>query len=162
MTNSAINLAAGTSTLTQHDRLTQQAQKWVSQTFFGTLLKQMHESPFKSELFSGGHGGEAFQPLMDQHLADRMARASGKKLVGSIVRHIERTAAVSTPVAPANAAAEGRGTSDHSDSRRRSPEQRPPHSAVKPPHPNPFPRSTGGEGMKRNHVAPSLGNNLRA
>ena len=46
----------------EHDQLTQQAQKWVAQTFFGTLLKQMHDSPFKSELFSGGRGGEAFKP----------------------------------------------------------------------------------------------------
>jgi len=64
------------------------AQKWVGQTFFGTLLKQMHESPFKSELWSGGRGGEAFSTLYDQHLADRMARASGRPLANSIVKHI--------------------------------------------------------------------------
>src|SRR5690348_1911041 len=40
----------------QHDQLTEQARKWVAQTFFGTLLKQMSDSPFKSELFSGGRG----------------------------------------------------------------------------------------------------------
>src|ERR1700709_2318757 len=106
MTNLAVNLAARTSALTQHERLTQQTQKWVSQTFFGTLLKQMHESPFKSQMFNGGTGGGAVQPLMDQHLADRMARASGKKLVGSIVRHIERAAVASGPAAPASAATE--------------------------------------------------------
>jgi len=64
------------------------AQKWVGQTFFGTLLKQMHESPFKSELWSGGRGGEAFSTLYDQHLAERMARASGRPLANSIVKHI--------------------------------------------------------------------------
>ncbi len=73
----------------QHEALTQQAQKWVAQTFFGTLLKQMHEGPFKSHLLDGGRGGEAFQPLMDQQLVDRMSRASGKKLVRGIVRQIE-------------------------------------------------------------------------
>lgn len=66
------------------------AQKWVGQTFFGTLLKQMHESPFKSELWSGGRGGEAFSTLYDQHLAERMARASGRPLANAIVKHIQR------------------------------------------------------------------------
>jgi Rod binding domain-containing protein len=66
------------------------AQKWVGQTFFGTLLKQMHESPFKSDLFSGGRGGEAFSTLYDQHLAERMARASGRPLANAIVKHIQR------------------------------------------------------------------------
>jgi len=67
------------------------AQKWVGQTFFGTLLKQMHESPFKSDLWSGGRGGEAFSTLYDQHLAERMARASGRPLANSIVKHIQRS-----------------------------------------------------------------------
>src|SRR3954466_2505533 len=69
------------------------AQKWVGQTFFGTLLKQMHESPFKSDLFSGGRGGEAFNTLYDQHLAERMARASGRPLANAIVKHIQRNKA---------------------------------------------------------------------
>ena len=73
----------------QTERLTHEAQRWVSQTFFGTLLKQMHDSPFKADWVSGGRGGEAFSTLYDQHLADRMARASGRQLVQSIVRQIQ-------------------------------------------------------------------------
>jgi len=73
----------------QHDQLTAQAQKWVAQTFFGTLLKQMRNSPFKSKLFEGGRGGEAFQTLFDQRLADHMARGAGHKLVNAITRKIE-------------------------------------------------------------------------
>jgi Rod binding domain-containing protein len=77
----------------QHEQLTETARKWVSQTFFGTLLKQMRESPFKSDLFGGGRGEEAFGPLYDAQLADRMARGAGRSLVDSIVRKIEgRTA----------------------------------------------------------------------
>jgi Rod binding domain-containing protein len=82
------NVAAA-SNASQHDQLTAQTQKWVAQTFFGTLLKQMGDSPFKSELFSGGRGGEAFSSLYHQQLADRMAHASGTKLVNSIVKGIE-------------------------------------------------------------------------
>jgi hypothetical protein len=80
----------GKANVSQHEALTEQAQKWVAQTFYGTLLKQMHDSPFKSELFAGGRGAEAFQPLMDQHLIDRMAKSSkNQKLVRGIVRQIE-------------------------------------------------------------------------
>lgn len=74
----------------QHQQLLHHTQRLVAQTFFGTLLKQMRQSPFKSETFSGGRGGQMFSELFDQHLADRMARGSGSKLVNSIVSHIER------------------------------------------------------------------------
>lgn len=75
----------------RHEQLTSYAQKFVSQAFFGTMLKQMRNSPFKSELFSGGRGGEVFAQMHDQHLADRMARGAGRSLSNSIVRHLERS-----------------------------------------------------------------------
>ncbi len=70
------------------EQLIEQARKWVSQTFFGTLLKQMHNSPFKSPLFEGGRGGQAFGELYDQHMVDHMSRGAGNKLVGAMVRRI--------------------------------------------------------------------------
>ena len=73
----------------EHDRLTQQTQQWVAQTFFATLLKQMRDSPFKSQLLEGGRGGEAFGALYDQHLAEHMSRGAGSKLVNAIVSRIE-------------------------------------------------------------------------
>src|ERR1700677_4317839 len=30
----------------EHEELVKQTQKWVSQTFYGELMKQMHNSPF--------------------------------------------------------------------------------------------------------------------
>ena len=69
--------------------LTEQAQKWVSQTFYGTLLKQMRNSPFRSELVDGGRGGEVFGSLFDQQLADRMSGGVGGGLVRAIVRKLE-------------------------------------------------------------------------
>ena len=88
------NLAGGSLQALQkgplkHDDARKQAEKFVSQAFFATILKQMRESPFKSELFAGGRGGEAFGSLYDQQLADRMSRGVGNKLVNSIVRKIE-------------------------------------------------------------------------
>ena len=77
----------------RHDQLVTQTEKWVSQTFFGTLLKQMRENPFKSDLFTGGQGGQAFGALYDQQLADRMAVPSracagleGDQAAGSVRR----------------------------------------------------------------------------
>ncbi len=70
-------------------KLVETTQKWVSQTFFGTLLKQMRDSPFRSELFDGGRGGQAFGAMHDQQLAERMGRSVGTKLVRAIVRRIE-------------------------------------------------------------------------
>ncbi len=72
-----------------HGDARKEAQTFVSQAFFGTLLKQMRNSPFKSEIFSGGRGGEAFGSLYDQQLSERMANGVGSKLVDSIVRKIE-------------------------------------------------------------------------
>lgn len=75
---------------TPHALLMKNAQRLVAQTFFGAMLKQMHESPFKSDLFNGGRGGEAFTALLDQHLAERMSRGAGTRIARSIVNHIER------------------------------------------------------------------------
>ncbi len=76
---------------TQHDRLVRQSRIWVAQTFFGEMLKQMRNSPFKSELFSGGRAGEMFASQLDERIAERMAgTGAGKRMVDSIVKHIER------------------------------------------------------------------------
>lgn len=89
----------------KHDQLTEQARKLVAQTFFGAMLQQMRQSPFKSDLFSGGRGGEAFGTVLDQHLAERMSRAAGEKLVRSIVRKLDvpqQRRGEAEPLRPAN------------------------------------------------------------
>ena len=78
---------------TEGDKIHEQAQKWVAQTFFGTLLKQVRNSPFRSELFEGGRGGEAFGSLYDQQMAEHMARGAGAKLVNAIASRIQANAA---------------------------------------------------------------------
>lgn len=74
----------------RHEQLVRSTQQWVAQTFFGTLLKQMRESPFKSDLFEGGRGGQAFTSLYDQKLVEQMARGAGNKLVNAVVHQIEK------------------------------------------------------------------------
>ena len=76
--------------LTQHQKIQKQAQKLVADAFYGTLMRQMHDSPFKSDLFSGGRGGEAFQGLLDQKLSDHMAAATHNPLVHAITHTLER------------------------------------------------------------------------
>ena len=41
------------------------------------VLAQLRESPFKSDLFSGGRGEEAFGQQLDTLLADRLASTPG-------------------------------------------------------------------------------------
>lgn len=72
----------------QEEEVEAKARKWVAQTFYGTLFKQMRESPFKSKLFDGGRGGQAFAPMLDQHLVDRMAKGSDKKLTNAIAKRL--------------------------------------------------------------------------
>lgn len=89
---------------TRRDMLTQKTRQWVSQTFFATMLRQMRQSPFRSELFSGGRAGQAYGALYDQHLSAQMGRGAGSKLVRAIVDRLEGTRAyrnVRTDVAPA-------------------------------------------------------------
>lgn len=77
-------------TSAQHDKLVKATRIWVAQTFYGQMLKQMRNSPFRSDLMDGGRGGRAFAAQLDQHLAERMASArAGDRLVQSIVRRIE-------------------------------------------------------------------------
>jgi Rod binding domain-containing protein len=68
------------------------------------MLKQMRNSPFKSQMFEGGRGGEAFGELYDQHLIDRMSSGVGNKLVGAIVRKIVNKNESAADAAKASAA----------------------------------------------------------
>ena len=71
--------------LDSRDELTHNAQELVSQSFFGTLLKQAQKSPFHSDMFEGGKGGEAYQELFNQKLAEHMAHGVGSKIVRPLV-----------------------------------------------------------------------------
>jgi Rod binding domain-containing protein len=70
-------------------QLRKQTEKWVGEAFYGNILKQMHDSPFKSKLFDGGRGAEAFEPMLDQQISDHIAQSNSNKLVDAIVHDIE-------------------------------------------------------------------------
>jgi hypothetical protein len=75
--------------LSRHDKLVTQTRKWVAMTFFEPLLKQAREDPFRSKLFDGGSGGQAFGAMYDERLAERMVSDASDTLVQSIVSRIE-------------------------------------------------------------------------
>ncbi|MEZ0264133.1 MAG: rod-binding protein [Phycisphaerae bacterium] len=118
------------------------ARKWVAQTFYGTLFKQMRSSPFKSDLFDGGRGGQAFAPMLDQHLVDRMSRGSDRKLTNAIAKRLlgKRSGSQRTDVAKTNELRPGPEAIQ-------PPTSAPTGSAPATTEPNPF------EGI-RIHVAP--------
>jgi hypothetical protein len=63
-----------------------QAEAFVAQTFFAPMFRMMRDSPFRSDVFSGGQGGRAFGSMLDGVLAERMGRGAGAELVDSIVK----------------------------------------------------------------------------
>jgi len=79
----------------RHEELVKQTQKWVSLTFYGQLMKEMRKDPFRSKLFDGGNGGEAFGEMYDQELAQRMGKGTANGLVKAIVDRIEGNKAAS-------------------------------------------------------------------
>ncbi len=73
----------------RYDAIQKQAQKFVAQAFYMPMFKAMRSSPFKSELFSGGQGGQAFQAMFDGVLAERMGGAASSPLVSAMVRRLD-------------------------------------------------------------------------
>lgn len=73
----------------EHEKLVRNTQKWVAQTFYGAMLKEMRKSPFRNQEFEGGREGEAYEEMFDQRIADRMSQSAGSQLVNGIVSRIE-------------------------------------------------------------------------
>jgi Rod binding domain-containing protein len=73
----------------QHEALVKNTEQWVAQTFYGEMLKQMRNSPFRSKMFDGGEAGKTFNQMYDSQLAGHLSRGAGKKLVDAIVHKIE-------------------------------------------------------------------------
>jgi len=67
------------------------ANQLLSVAFIKPMLAQMHQSPFKSELFHGGQGEKVFQEHLDTVLADRIATRMNVSLGDAIYRRITGT-----------------------------------------------------------------------
>lgn len=74
---------------TAHEKLVDQAKKWVAMSFYGPMFKQMRDDPFHSDVLDGGRGGQAFYAMYDQALSERMAGRESDGLVQAIVSRID-------------------------------------------------------------------------
>lgn len=64
----------------------------LGQVFFAPILAKMHESPFKTEISSGGRGGEAFAPMMDALMIKKVVPPTGhlvQRFAGNILHHLK-------------------------------------------------------------------------
>jgi len=78
------------------------ARQFLSSALVRPIFQQMHESPWKSELFHGGFAEDTFNGMLDTHLADRVVRSldSGDGL-GLISKVTDKALNKSGPAAPA-------------------------------------------------------------
>lgn len=74
-------------------KLREAVEQLISTAFFTPLMEQARDSVFKSELFHGGPGEDAFAKQLDQMYADRVVRQSRFGLVESIERKLLGNAA---------------------------------------------------------------------
>jgi Rod binding domain-containing protein len=61
------------------------ANQLVSSVFIMPVLASLHDSPFLEPPFAPSFAEKQFQPLLDQHVADRITGASNFSLVDAIV-----------------------------------------------------------------------------
>jgi len=68
------------------------ADELVGEVFYGTLLRQMRQSPLKGKYGHGGRGEEVFQGQLDAVFAARAGQARGGDLAAAVVKRFERRA----------------------------------------------------------------------
>ena len=66
------------------------AGKTVGSAFYGTILKMMRESPFKTGIGHGGRGEEVFAAQLHGVLAERMGECRKNNLSDVLYRRLEK------------------------------------------------------------------------
>ncbi|MEM1108312.1 MAG: hypothetical protein AAGH99_06445 [Planctomycetota bacterium] len=75
-----------------HNReLREAAEQLVASAFILPLLQQARNDPFKSDLFHGGRGEEAFGQQLDVIYADNITRSANFGITDALVSRFERT-----------------------------------------------------------------------
>lgn len=81
----------------KQDSMRKEVGEFVGNIFYGTLIRQMQASKFKTKYMDGGRGEEVFQGQMGMELAQRMGRSVSdpvsNKLYESIRHRLDREAA---------------------------------------------------------------------
>lgn len=66
------------------------AGKTVGSAFYGTIFQMMRESPFKTEIGSGGRGEEVFSAQLHGVLAERLGESKQCNLSDVLYRRLEK------------------------------------------------------------------------
>jgi len=72
----------------QEKQVRELVQKLLGQAFFGPIVKQMRNGPWKDKLMSGGRGGDAFQSMMDQRMVEQLGHSIGGPLVRAMTERM--------------------------------------------------------------------------
>ncbi len=62
----------------------QAAEQFVASSLIFPLLEQMQNDPFKTDLFHGGFGEDAFMQQWNQTIADRMTQSADLPIVREV------------------------------------------------------------------------------
>ena len=65
------------------------ADQLIASAFILPVLQEVRNSPFKTEMFSGGRGEEVFGQQLDVILAERITQSAGFGLSEALVRQFE-------------------------------------------------------------------------
>lgn len=68
----------------RHAEAKQAAEQFVASSLIFPLLKQMQNDPFKTDLFHGGFGEDAFMQQWNQVIADRMTQRADLPIVREV------------------------------------------------------------------------------
>ncbi len=79
---------------TQQQQVQHLTNQFVSVAFIQPMMEQMRDSPFKSELFSGGSAGDMFQQHLDTILADRISQRANLPIAKVMYERITGNPAV--------------------------------------------------------------------
>lgn len=64
--------------------------EFVGNAFYGTLIRQMQASSFKTKYLHGGRGEDVFQGQLGMELAQRMGRSLNNPVADRLFESIER------------------------------------------------------------------------
>ena len=72
------------------DEFRQQVGEFVGNIFYGTLIKQMQASSFKTKYYHGGRGEDVFQGQLGIELAQRLGRSANNPVADRLASVMEK------------------------------------------------------------------------
>lgn len=102
----------------QHQELRDAAAQLVGITFYAPMLAMSRDSTFKSDLFHGGQGEDAFASHLDTIITERLSAAKRHPLADTVYRFLARN----MPADPANPVKEEKISTDPNDPNRKTPD----------------------------------------